>query len=123
MAAAAKAASATTAVAAPGTSTRRSGAGGVRGAYRRTSQSPASPMGPLMKKMLRQPREAMSRPPTTGPPDRAALAPAAHCPMALARRRGSVNVWLSRASEQEPSSAAPMPCTALAAMSAANISV
>ena len=55
----------------------------------------------------------------TGPPDRAALAPATNRPTARVRCRGSVNEWLSSASAQEPSSAAPSPCTARAAISMA----
>ena len=70
-----------------------------------------------MKKMLRQPKPAMSSPPTTGPADSATLAPAAHSPTARLRPASSGKAWLSRASEQAPRSAAPAPWTARAAIS------
>ena len=43
-----------------------------------------------MKKMARHPNPAIRKPPMTGPPDRAALAPATNCPTARVRCLGSV---------------------------------
>ncbi len=42
-------------------------------------------MGALMKKIDRQPSDAISSPPISGPADSATLAPAAHNPTARAR--------------------------------------
>jgi hypothetical protein len=88
--AAAKPARAIVASAAPRVSTRRLAERSVSEAYRRASQNPAAPSGTLMKKMARQPNAAIRKPPMTGPPDRAALAPATNCPTARVRRPGSV---------------------------------
>ncbi len=81
---------------------------------------PVSPMGALMKKIARHPRVAVSTPPTSGPADRAALAPTAQRPIARLRSRGSEKVWLSRVSEHGTSRAAPAPWSARAAMSTAS---
>ena len=64
-----------------------------------------------MTKIDRQPKVAVSIPPTIGPADSALAPPAAHTPTARARSAGVAKVWLSRASEQGTRTAAPAPCT------------
>jgi len=114
----ASAASATIAVTCPGRSIDRPPDRGVSSAQRMVSAIPSSPSGALMKKIARQPSAAISAPPTSGPPDRAMLAPAAHRPIARPLRSGSGWAWRRSVSEQGTSTAAPMPCTARAAISA-----
>ena len=62
-------------------------AGGLGGVPQGEQRCPASPIGALMKKIARQPSDAVSTPPTSGPADSATLAPAAHRPTARARAR------------------------------------
>ena len=94
---------------APSASTRRSAKRGVGGAYRQASQHPITPIGTLMKKIARHPNEAIRKPPMTGPPDSAELAPATNFPTARDRCPGSRKAWLSSASAQEPAAPPPAP--------------
>ena len=71
-----------------------------------------------MKNTARQPIVSISTPPTSGPPDSAAAAPAAHQPIARARSAGAANAWLRRISEHGTRTAAPKPWIARAAISA-----
>ncbi len=114
----ASAASARIAVSWPGRSIDREPERGVSPAYRSASAMPSAPIGTLMKKIARQPSAAIRRPPTSGPPDRAMLAPAAHRPIARPRRSGSGWAWRSSVREHGTRIAAPTPCTARAAISA-----
>src|SRR4249919_3598296 len=63
----------------------------------------------LTKKMLRQPTDSVSTPPTVGPMARPTDAIPVQMPMARALRPGSGNAALTRASEATLTAAAPTP--------------
>ena len=64
---------------------------GTKSAHRTTA---AIPTGMLIQKIARQPIEPTSPPPITGPSARLMPTTPPHTPMALARSRGSVNVFV-----------------------------
>lgn len=81
---------------------------------------PTMPIGTLIRKMLRQPACVTSKPPNTGPAASAAPPAAPHQPTARLRCSVSGNAWRSMLRELGTSSAAPMPCNALAATRSVN---
>ena len=88
----------------------------VSGTWRTVTASTTAASGRLSRKIHRQPIEPMIQPPRNGPTAPATPPRPDQVPMALGRSSAANVAWMI-ASEPGVSSAPPMPCSTLAAMS------
>jgi hypothetical protein len=104
--------------AAPGRSSRRCSRPRTSGSSRPASAAPASPIGTLTAKTHSQPGPLLITPPSTQPDAPPPAAAAVQTASARERAGPSGSVATNRASADGATSAAPVPCTARAAISA-----